>query len=44
MWKLELFKGSVLLVITGKPQTLAQEGRIFIRFSTCLSAAALSHM
>ena len=49
--KLELFKVPVLLVITGKPQTLAcdisgtQGWKLdFIRFSTWSSLAALSHM
>ena len=47
--KLDLFKVPVLLVITGKPQTLARDisvmqGRILICFSTWSSSAALSRM
>ena len=45
--KLELFKIPVLLVVTGKPQTLARdipEMQVDPFFSTCSSSAALSHM
>ena len=49
--KLELFKVPVLLVITGKPQTLACDNSgtqgwnlDFYPFSTWSSSAALSHM
>ena len=48
--KFELFKVPVLLIITGKPQTLARDitgtqSLILIRFiSTCLSAAAPSQL
>ena len=46
--KLELLKVPVLLVITGKPQTLARNisgmrGRICIRLFYFSSSAALSH-